>query len=369
VTLRRTLAVAGVAGLALVPAAAARSPQIALVSAFTSARESPPLRTPASAVETRFFGPLRSSQTVTVTIDSTGRISRVVDVDRIVVPRKGDYSFAVNAPVEDVRGAQGTESEPGLRTGAVVWQGFAPTPRLLAAAITVRSARAVEALPLRIELDGRTLELVNTTTAAIKANEAPAAALQIARALDASYRAVAADTPVAAPVISALGPPRDVLIRGVVPVRVRGTVATAQGSKKVDALVGRTPVRIELGGPPRKLALTVSTPNPEAVLRPPGRRRWVDLARSGRLGNGGAATRAANERLLAAALARQFRQFLPNPDVRGSTRTSYRYVLGAVPATPSGIEHAGGGFPWAAVSLAVAAALAVLGGVVFWAHS
>jgi hypothetical protein len=116
---------------------------VSLVSAFTSARETPPFRTSAPGVETRFFGRLASVQAVTVTIDRSGMVIRVVDVDRILVGRKGDYSFAINGPIEDVRAAPGSESEPGLRTGTVVWQGFSPGRRLLAAAITLRTNAAV----------------------------------------------------------------------------------------------------------------------------------------------------------------------------------------------------------------------------------
>jgi hypothetical protein len=86
------------------------------------------------------------------------------------------------------------------------------------------------------------------------------------------------------------------------------------------------------------------------------------------LHDGRALTRAANERLLAAALAGQFREFLENPDPSGSTRTSYRYLLPEA-AKVAAVRTEGGGSPWLAVSLAVAAAFALLGGIVVWAHS
>jgi hypothetical protein len=365
----RALVLSGFLGLAVVPAAGAYAPQVALVSPFTSARETPPFRTSAPGVETRFFGRLASTQAVTVTIDRSGRVTRVVDVDRILVGRKGDYSFAVKGPIEDVRAAPGSESEPGLRTGTVVWQGFSPGRRLLAAAVTLKTDAAVRALPLRIELAGSTVKFVNTTSASAQTNEAPTLAAQIAEALDASRAALARDVPVSAPVVRALGPIRTVLIRGFAPLRVTGVAELPGGERRrISTAVGRRPSEVKLPDAPRSLALTVTIPAPATVLAAPGGGRWTDLVRSGRLHDGQALTRAANERLLAAALAGQFREFLENPDPSGPTRTSYRYVLPEA-AKAAVVRTEGGGSPWLAVSIAVAAAVAVLGGIVVWAHS
>jgi hypothetical protein len=366
---RRALVLGGFLGLAVVPAAGAYAPQVALVSPFTSARETPPFRTSAPGVETRFFGRLASTQAVTVTIDRSGRVTRVVDVDRILVARKSDYSFVVNGPIEDVRAAPGSESEPGLRTGSVVWQGFSPGRRLLAAAITLRTDAAMTALPLRIELAGSTLKFVNTTSASVRTNEAPTSAAQVARALDASRAALARDVPVSAAVVRALGPLQAVQIRGFAPLRVTGVAELPGGERRrISTAVGRRPSEVKLPDAPRSLAVMVTIPAPAAVLNAPGGGRWADLARSGRLHDGRALTRAANDRLLAAALAGQFREFLENPDPSGSTRTSYRYVLPEA-AKAAVVRTEGGGSPWLAVSIAAAAAIALLGGIVFWAHS
>jgi hypothetical protein len=366
---QRALALTGFLGLAVVPAAGGYAPQVALVSPFTPARETPPFRTSAPGVETRFFGRLASTQAVTVTIDRSGRVTRVVDVDRILVGRKGDYSFAVNGPIEDVRTAPGSESEPGLRTGTVVWQGFSPGHRLLAAAVTLKTDAAVRALPLRIELSGSTLRFVNTTSASAQTNDAATPAAQVARALDGSRAALARNVPVSAAVVRALGPIQTVLIRGFAPLRVTGVAELPGGKRKrIFAAVDRRPSEVKLPGAPRSLDLAVTIPAPAAVLAAPGGGRWADLARSGSLHDGRALTRAANERLLAAALAGQFREFLENPDPSGPTRTSYRYVLPEA-AKAAVVRTEGGGSPWLAVSIAVVAALALVGGIVFWAHS
>jgi hypothetical protein len=292
-----------------------------------------------------------------------------VDVDRILVGRKGDYSFAVNGPIEDVRAAPGSESAPGLRTGSVVWQGFSPGRRLLAADVTLQTNAAVTALPLRIELAGSTLKFVNTTSASAQTNEAPTPAAQVAQALDASRAALARDVPVSAAVVRALGPIQTVLIHGFAPLRVTGVAELPGGKRRrISTAVGRRPSEVKLPDAPRSLDLAVMIPAPAAVLSAPGGGRWADLVRSSRLHDGRALTRAANERLLAAALAGQFREFLENPDPSGSTRTSYRYVLPRAAKTIV-VRAEGGGSPWLAVSIAIAAAIALLGGIVFWAHS
>jgi hypothetical protein len=363
------VALAGALGLGVVPAAAAAAPQVALVSAFTSPRATPPFRTAAPGVETRFFGRLASRQAVIVTIDRSGDVTRVVDVDRIVVSRKGDYSFAVNGPIEDVRAATGSESQPGLRTGAVVWQGFSPGRRVLAAEITLRPDITASALPLRIELAGSTIKFVNTASAAVQTNETPTAAGQVASALDASRAALARGVPVSAAVVKALGPARNVQIRGFAPLRVTGVADLgAAGRTRISTAVGRRPVLVNLPRAPRSLDLTVTVAAPATALAAPGGGRWADLARTGRLRSGRALTRAANERLLAAAIATQFRQFLANPDLSGSTETSYRYVLSRATAEAA-VRTEDGSSPWLAISIAVAAAFALLGGIVLWAHS
>jgi hypothetical protein len=334
VTRARALVITGFLGLAIVPAARTYAPQVALVSPFTSPRATPPFRTSAPGVETRFFGRLVSTQAVIVTIDGSGDATRVVDVDRILVSRKGDYSFAINGPIDDVRAAPGSESEPGLRTSSVVWQGFSPGRRMLAAEITLRTE-----------------------------------ALQVARALDAARAALVAGVPVSAPVVRAFEPPRNVRIQAFTPLRVTGVAGLRTGgSSRISTAVGAKPVRVELPAAPRSLDLAVTVAAPATLLNAPGAGRWADLARSGRLHDGRALTRTANERLLAAALAGQFHEFVENPDPSGSTRTSYRYVL--PDSTPAAtIRTEGGGSPWLAISVAVAAAIGLLGGIVLWAHS
>ena len=341
-----------------------------LPSPFFPIRSEPPLHAVPVAAETRFPGRLSSTQAVRVSIDSTGQPFRIVDVDRIVVAHKGDYSFVVGAPVEDVRSAPGSGSEPGLRSAAVVWQGFSPGRRVLIAAITLRARAAASVLPLRIEIKGAELRFVNTTSASAAAVDAAASALDVARALDDTRAALKANAPVPAPVVTAEGPVRNARVVAQVPLQVRGTVRFAgRQPRKLAVIVGRNPVRISGAGELKALDLSVVVPEPADILRPPGARRWLDLARSGRVTGGRRTTRLAVDRLLAAALAVQYRQFLVNPDARGVTQSSYRYELARLLQTSAGAQSSGDRGWLVPLAVALGLAVAAAGALVLWAHS
>jgi len=307
---------------------------------------------------------------VRISVDASGQPIRIVDVDRIVVAAKGDYSFVIPAPVEEVRAGPGSGSEPGLRSSAVVWQGFSPGRRVLAAAITLATSPSARALPLRIEVGRAGLRLVNTTSATATAVDAPVRALEIAQALDAARAALAAGTPTPAAVVAALGPINNVRVTVQAPLRVRGTVRFAgQPPRTFVRVVGQRAVVIAGRGTVKALALSVAVPDPVSVLSPAGAARWLDLVRSGRLADGREATRLAVSRLLSAALALQFREFLPNPDVNGASKTSYRYELAATRSARA-VTKAENGHGWL-VTVAVALGLVVTAtaALVLWAHS
>jgi len=355
---------------ALVGASAAQAGRpVALPSPFFPVRAAPPLRTAQATAETRFPGRLSSTQVVRVSIDSAGRPFRIVDVDRIVVARKGDYSFGIAAPAADVRATAGSASEPGLRTGAVLWQGFSPGRRVLGAEITLR-APAASALPLRIEVAGSKVRLVNTTSGSAAAVDAAIPATEIARALDSVRATLQSSAPSAPTVLNAAGPVRRVRVVAQVPLRVRGPLRFGGAQpRKVDVVVGKSPITISGAGDLQALKLSASPPEPASLLRPEGASSWLALARAGRLPRGRALTRFAVDRLLATALSRQFQEFLANPQVGGVTRSSYRYLLAERPG--SAAARTGNSSPAWPVTLAVALGLvaAVAGALVLWAHS
>jgi len=320
--------------------------------------------------ETRFPGRLSSSQIVRVSVDGSGKPFRVVDVDRISIEMKGDYSFVVSGPVENVRAGPGSNAQPGLRTGAVVWQGFSPARRVLTAQITLNPRAAVSGLPLRVEVSQTGLRLTNTTSATAKAVDVPLPPLGVARILDSARDGLADGTPVPAPALTAAGPVHNVPVTAYVPVRLRGVVRFSGGpARRIAAVVTSEPLRIRGSGALKDLDLSVSVPEPEAVLQPPGAGTWVTAARSGRLPGGRAMTRLAVNRLLAAELAVQFQELLANPDPAGGSRTSYRYVLAKQPQALTASDTSDGPDWIAPLAIGLGLAAAVVGSLVFWAHS
>jgi hypothetical protein len=307
---------------------------------------------------------------VRILIAPSGKPFRVLVIQRIAITGKGDYSFVVPAPVEDVRVVGGSASEPGLRSGSVVWQGFSPGRRLLSAAITLRAAATAAALPLRVEIEGRELRLVNTTSASATVMDANVSAVDIARALDAARAALELGTPTPTQVLQAAGAVRNVQMVARVPLRVRGTIRFANGPpRRLEKIVGQSPLQIAGSGTLRALELSASVPRPASLLRPPGAHHWLDVARSGRLVGGRKATRLAAGRLLAAALALQFQEFLANPDMNGVARTTYRYLLAERPQAAV-VEASGRGLGRpVAVAVVLGLIAAAVGTLVLWAHS
>jgi hypothetical protein len=369
--IRRAALVVAACALGTAASAAAQAPGriVVLPSPLFPLRPTPPLRGARALNETRFPGRLSTSQVVRVSLDGSGTPFRVVDVDRILIARKGDYSFVVAGPVENVRPAPGSSAQPGLRTGAVVWQGFSPATRTLDAEITLSPRAAASALPLRVEVGQSVLQLTNTTSATAKAVDVRLPTLGVARILDAARGELATGTAAPAPILSAAEPVRNVPVTADVPVRVRGSVRFSGGrSRRIAAVVGRRPFRVQGPGELKALDLSVSVPRPAAVLQPPGAGTWVGAARSGQLPSGRRLTRLAVKLLLQAALAGQFQELLANPDASGPSRTSYRYLLANRPQAVDAADTSGGR-DWItplAIGLGLAAAA---GGLVLWAHS
>jgi hypothetical protein len=367
--LTRAALAAGACAVVTAPAYAGSQPT-ALPSPFFPVRATPPVQASPALTEPRFPGHLSSSQVVRVSVDASGRPIRIVDVDRIIVAAKGDYSFVIAAPAEDVRIAPGSESEPGLRSSAVVWQGFSPGRRVLAAEITLDPGLSARALPLRIEVGRTRLRLVNTTSATATAAEAPVRPVEIARALDDAKAALAAGVPIPAAVVDALGPIDNIRVTVQTPLHISGTVRfRGQAPRRFIRVVGRRPVDIAGKGALDALTLSVDVPDPVLVLNPPGARRWLELARSGRLTAGRATTRLAVNRLLTAGVALQFQEFLANPDVKGAAKSSYRYEL-AVRAPEAGAAKSRSGHGWlVALAVALGIVVAATAALVLWAHS
>lgn len=337
-------------GVAATASAAAPAP-VTLPSPLVGLSPEPPLAGGAtSSSETRAHR-VEATTTVRVSVDGTGAAFAAAAVQRLVVRGRGDYVFTVGAPLTAVTRAPGSASEPGERGTAILWAGFNPGTRTLAARVALQPS-VLGVLPLRIERRGDRVTLVDRTQAKATALAADARAAPLRTAL----RRLAADAaagrvpqPVGAVLTST---PTSVLLRVAAPLDVTGTI-------------GARPVRLRLGGG-HPLAVTVRaggsidlTVSPVAVLR---------LPPSG--ASGRAVLAAANRTLLALARVRQYEAFLGNPDPGGRSTTTYRYVSSTRPrpvAVPAPGKHGGGllhVLAWTAAAI-VAAGLAL----VAWARS
>lgn len=131
---------------------------------------------------------VRTRQRVVVGIDGEGHVRTVEDTYRLLLDGKADYSFVVGAPLVSVEAAPGSATEPGQRRDALLWQGFSPGRRVLAARAVLRAADATGGLPVGMQVErqgaGTTLRLVNRTRTRVSTVTAEPVAADITRLLD-----------------------------------------------------------------------------------------------------------------------------------------------------------------------------------------
>jgi hypothetical protein len=314
----------------------------------TPVRAVPPLTATggvAGLVEKRVPGRIRATENVLVTVDRSGRPVRIVASIRLVLRGTGDYSLTIPAPVEDVAPGPGTASAPGLRRGAILWQGFSTRGRVLAARVTLRAAAAAGALPVRLRPSGQGWVVENAATGHTRALAATAPPSAVATVLNQAYAAVSRGQSFNAPSVRLSGPAHARPVRVLLPLTVRAAGRSA--------VLAETPVHVG------KLPLEVKPPGAAEQLRPPDGRAWRS-----------ASVATAVDRLLRASLASAFRTYLLNPDPLGATTTTYRFVLGTAPvAAPTTATSGGDAFAWLNVALATLFGAALVAGVFVWARS
>jgi len=394
-TRSRLVALSVVAAAGVVCGGAAATP-VPLPSVLVLLTPVPPFASPGGAVETeggaiRF--PVDSDQRVTVAMDESGRPFSVRVRQRLVLRRAGDYSFVIGGPVEDVRAAPASESEPGLRRGAVLWAGFSPGRKVLAADVVLRASEARALLPLRVHVeragDVLRVRLENATAVTVTTLDGAVRAADAAAALDALRRR--GDGPRARPVVvELLGLPTSTRTRVAAPLHVRGEIrfptralrgASVRGGSlhgdavRVDVVLGdesllQHEVVVRGAEAVPNVSLVATPQSPVRSLEPPVGGSWREAARRRRLSAHTLLARAVTARL-AAARARQYKTFLAGPDQLGPRTATYRYVTAARPprATQPSTRRGDDG---SAVTTLLAAALALAGAaalVVLWAHS
>jgi hypothetical protein len=391
-TARVAVAAGAATALALLwtqPAVAAAPARVNLPSAADALTPQPPLFTTALPVERRLRARVESAERIVVRVAPSGRVVSLRVVQRLTLTGAGDYFFAVPVPATEVVRGPGSQSEPGLRRGAVLWQGFSPGRRVLSADARLKTG-AGSALPLSLRVTGLgtrrlRLEVGNRTAARIQSFTAEAVPASLAAALAATRRDLRrgrVTPPIAVAVRGAVEPFERVVgvafrLRGVVrlPEGVRpvghpvadGLTATAAGGQVMlrGVLTARRPrmtLELALSRPLRRLPAVrlVAVPvEPLELLEAPGGqadgRRLLDRAITG---------------LLGLARARQYEQFVATPDPLGATSATYVYELARAPqpvvaaAVPDGGRSA-----WSLVAIVAGLLVLALGALVVWAHA
>ena len=377
--MRRALLAVGAAALLAPAAALADVQQVLLPGPTPYPTPSPPLVTNGAPpwANLTFRVHARAAQRIVTGVDAAGRPVSVRALQTLRLTGTGDYLIVVSAPVIDVRAGHGSDSQPGQRRGQILWSGFSPGRKVLAADATLRP-RAVEPyLPLRVSArrqgDRYLLTLTNTTTTREIAFEGSGVRSELAQLLDRTRRESLAGERLT---------PAYVTIRGLLtqrphkaeiaaPLAVEGSLRFPSRAVRFSLVLGdeqplRRTVSVTAPGEPR-LRLEA---RPAAVvrgLRPPGGRTW-------------SAARAPAAELLRRLIdtrmelvrADQYRAFLANPDPNGANATTYVYetAASAPHIAAAATRPSGGGTSVLAVLLAVGGAIVALGAaLVAWAHS
>ena len=331
-----------VAGLALLLASPAHASRFTPFPSPTAPLSPQPPLGPATASAEGVRHHVDAATRVEVSVDASGSPFAVVATQRLDVRVKGDYFFTIGAPVDDVEAAPGSASTPGFRTGAIVWAGFDPGRRLLAGRATLEAHAVAPLLPLRIVLSGSRTTLVNATRVTVGAFGASAVPGSVVRALrDLRAGAVAG--------AQVNGTPVPVRVAVAAPLRVTGTI----GGRRVSLiLTGRR--TIAATGAVNLIVTPLKPTVPERL--PSGGRELFALA---------------SRLALATARARQYLQFLANPDALGRSETTFAYrtarrpVVAAPPMVV--VQH---GRSWVeAVLVAIGLVALVSAALAVWARS
>jgi hypothetical protein len=416
----RAAVTAALFGLAAAQGALGAAPYtpVPLPTPAQALTRSPPLQTTAPLFELQLPGRITSREQIAVGLDPNGAPVSVIATQRLTLDATGDYAFAVQGPVLDVVPTPDSDSEPGLRQGAILWQGFSPGRRLLGARAKLRVAESAPSLPLRISIDARVdgvpleggskrsgrldlgVTLVNATTASVATFEGDGVLSDIARVLDDLRKTVEGGGPYTQNLVrvrSSGGPLPGRKARVEAPFAVQGLIRFPHGTlNEVSVVNGRrvregiafagrlgdgAPLRlaVRVGGRARALSLpSVSIKATPALristLRPPRGQTWRGaVARRLIRTDGRTLLRTAIDTILRLARVRQYETFLANPDGyarAGADRAVYLYRTAPPAASVAPPRSAGGdGGVLVPLLLAIGGVLTAGALVVVWAHS
>ncbi len=382
----RTGGFVAVGALAAAAAAGAQRPQqVVLPGPVPYPTDSPPL-VGGGVLASAYIAPglhIASTERVRVKVDGTGKPNAIHVRQQLTVKGKGDYQVAVSGPIEDVRRGPGSQSEPGFRADQVLWAGFSPGTKQLAADIALRVPPAVPYLPLRLHLTredgGVTLTVTNATTTPVMSYEGVVKPTEIARLLDATRRSSLAGKRVKAAFATFLGtvhvPRRPLQIEA--PLRVRGEL-DLPGREPVTfsrVLGDGQPLSFEVhaeGSGEPELDVSASPAPVVHLLRPPGASTWAAAIRRRPIPGAELLSRLIGARFRLVR-ADQYQTFLADPDADGHSRAVYEYKTVAAQGpqhVASPARGGGGGSDALVIVLVILGSLVVAGGgLVVWAHS
>jgi hypothetical protein len=393
---RRSLGLAGATVALAAPASAAASVQQVLLPGPTPyPTQSPPLVSGGAPppVSLPFTIRARADQRVLAGVGPDGELVSLRVLHRLRLKGKGDYLIVVAAPVEDVRAGAGSDSQPGLRTGQILWSGFSPGRKLLAADAELRPSEARWFLPVRLRAvragNRYSLTVTNATTVAEIAYTGNGFPLQLAGLLDQTRRESLAGHKLTTVYASVNGPVRvrKDAARIAAPLRVEGSLSfpSAPESARGGTVRGNTVSFSGVLGDASPLSLRVDVrggggaPHLKVVARPtklvrtlvpPGAPSWAAAVRRRALPAEVLLRRLIDARMQ---LVRsdQYQAFLSNPDARGTARTTYVYETAvARPKVIPAPEPGSGGGNGLVLALAIAGSVLGAGAaVVLWAHS
>jgi hypothetical protein len=362
------------AASALAPTAGAAPPQrLVELSDVEALPQEPPLAPPQPPLlETpRLRGSVSARNRVSAGIGQDGAPNRVTVVQRLEIRALGDYAFLIPAPALSVKAAAGSESQPGLRPNQIVWQGFSPRRKVLAAEAELRLDDSASALPLRIRVSGAptrpgpfelVITLENATLTRGRAFRAEGVESDVATALASLRAAAKVDRAIVGQTVRIRGKAAPVRIDVWAPLALRGSISFPAGAvrnatpSRFGRMLGREPLRVTVRGvaarPARPTIRVAAAPVAGAALPPPSARTLAAAVRG----------------YLGYARARQFESFLANPDPVGPSSSTYVFETAAdePAAQPVAEPSDDSGLPIAVVLGGLT--LLGFGLVVLWSH-
>ena len=306
-----------------------------------------------------------------VGLEDDGSAASVVVTQRIVISRKGDFSFIIPAPAKSVSAAPGADAQPGLRDIGIVWQGFSAGHRVLAATATLSLTEAEAGLPLSVSVKqkGRdtAVTLTNIASRPVIYSSGSAPLREVVDALvqlrnlqrRAGQGAISGildvnGTPAGQVTTTATAPlslSGTIAVRGAKPVSVAAVLGNGRPTHATIVLPGRVSPRVDLRVDLLPALEILPRPADLEAARNPLATLQASLAR--------------------VALSWQFRRYLDSPDQLGPSSTTYVYrTLTRRPTVvPGGPGRASSDDTLAIVLGATLGGVALLGLAVLWAYS